>query len=85
MCDMPVRDRTILVSGIGLAGVGIAFVVFCLRLIARLPCCGGQFGWDDWTMVLTMVRLWIWRDVLITDNPRSVSFRCQHCLGFVSN
>lgn len=57
MCDMPVRDRTKLVSVIGLAGVGIAFLVFCLRIIARLPCCGGQIGWDDTTMALTMVRL----------------------------
>lgn len=55
MCDMPVRDRTHIVSICGLAGLGLAFLAFALRIIARLPCCGGQLGWDDWTMGLTMV------------------------------
>lgn len=30
-------------------------VAFILRIVARFRCCGGQFGWDDATMVFTMV------------------------------
>ncbi|KAJ5743631.1 hypothetical protein N7533_008501, partial [Penicillium manginii] len=53
-CDAPIRDRTKVVSYAGVAGGIIALVAFILRMIARLRCCGGTFGWDDWTMALTM-------------------------------
>lgn len=55
-CHAPVRDRTKTVSYAGVAGGIIALIAFILRMIARLRCCGGTFGWDDWTMALTMVR-----------------------------
>ncbi|KAL2846401.1 hypothetical protein BJY01DRAFT_234642 [Aspergillus pseudoustus] len=54
-CGAPVRDRTKVVSIAGLAGCALAVFFFGLRIIARLPCCGGQIGWDDWTMGLTML------------------------------
>ncbi|KAL4911776.1 hypothetical protein BDW62DRAFT_215530 [Aspergillus aurantiobrunneus] len=53
-CGQPVRDRTHLVSITGLAGGAIALLVFVLRIVGRLPCCGGQIGLDDWTMGVTM-------------------------------
>ncbi|KAJ5769095.1 hypothetical protein N7520_003654 [Penicillium odoratum] len=53
-CGAPIRDRTNVVFYTGIVGGVIAFVVFVLRMIARLRCCGGMFGWDDWTMMLTM-------------------------------
>ncbi|KAL2817614.1 hypothetical protein BJX63DRAFT_419555 [Aspergillus granulosus] len=54
-CGAPIRDRTKAVSITGLTGGALALLAFFLRIIARLPCCGGQIGWDDWTMALTMV------------------------------
>jgi hypothetical protein len=54
-CGAPIRDRTKVVSGAGLAGGIIALIAFILRMVARLRCCGGIFGMDDWTMMLTMV------------------------------
>ena len=52
---MPIRDRTRTVSYAGVAGGIIAFLAFILRMVARFRCCGGIFGADDWTMMLTMV------------------------------
>ncbi|CEN59242.1 hypothetical protein ASPCAL01694 [Aspergillus calidoustus] len=54
-CGAPIRDRTKAVSIAGLAGGALALLAFCLRIIARLPCCGGTIGMDDWTMALTML------------------------------
>ncbi|KAL1999071.1 hypothetical protein VTN02DRAFT_5106 [Thermoascus thermophilus] len=56
-CGAPVRNRTKAVSVTGVVGGVVAFIVFCLRMISRLPCFGGQFGMDDWTMILTMTLL----------------------------
>ncbi|KAL2870903.1 uncharacterized protein BJX67DRAFT_389799 [Aspergillus lucknowensis] len=53
-CGAPVRDRTHLVSIIGLAGGALALIAFVMRIIAHLPCCGGKLGMDDLTMALTM-------------------------------
>ncbi|KAJ5169350.1 uncharacterized protein N7500_002133 [Penicillium coprophilum] len=56
-CGDPIRDRTNIVSHTGVAGGVIALVAFILRMTARLRCCGGVFGADDWTMMLTMAFL----------------------------
>lgn len=56
MCQAPVRDKTQIVSGAGVAGGVITFVVFCLRMASRLPRYGGQFATDDWIMLVVMVR-----------------------------
>ncbi|CAG8052529.1 unnamed protein product [Penicillium olsonii] len=57
LCEAPIRDRTKVVSVAGLAGGIIALVAFILRMVARLRCCGGVFGMDDLTMMLTMCLL----------------------------
>ncbi|CAG8198056.1 unnamed protein product [Penicillium salamii] len=57
LCGAPVRDRTKVVSAAGLAGGIIALIAFILRMVARLRCCGGVFGMDDLTMMLTMCLL----------------------------
>jgi hypothetical protein len=44
-----------IVSHAGVAGGIVALVAFILRMLARLNCCGGIFGADDWTMMLTVV------------------------------
>ncbi|GFF34748.1 hypothetical protein IFM61606_04720 [Aspergillus udagawae] len=53
-CGVPIRDRTGAVSITGVVGGVLALVAFVLRMIARLPCCGGQFGIDDLAMIVTM-------------------------------
>ncbi|OQD82301.1 hypothetical protein PENANT_c022G09635 [Penicillium antarcticum] len=53
-CGAPLRDRTALVSYLGVGGGVLALIAFILRMVARLRCCGGTFGMDDWTMMLTM-------------------------------
>ncbi|KAJ5711150.1 hypothetical protein N7488_005306 [Penicillium malachiteum] len=53
-CGAPIRNRTKIVSYAGVAGGTIAFIAFLLRMFARLRCCGGTFGMDDWTMMLTI-------------------------------
>ncbi|KAF7597426.1 hypothetical protein BBP40_003673 [Aspergillus hancockii] len=53
-CGQPVRDRTKAVSISGVVGGILAVVAFILRIMARMKCCGGELGLDDWTMALTM-------------------------------
>ncbi|KAJ6031579.1 hypothetical protein N7540_002311 [Penicillium herquei] len=53
-CGAPIRNRTKIVSYAGVAGGIIAVIAFLLRMFARLRCCGGTFGMDDWTMMLTI-------------------------------
>ncbi|CAG8876608.1 unnamed protein product [Penicillium nalgiovense] len=53
----PIRDHTKIVSHAGVAGGIVALVAFILRMLARLSCCGGIFGADDWTMMLTVALL----------------------------
>ncbi|KAJ5288689.1 hypothetical protein N7478_001719 [Penicillium angulare] len=53
-CGAPIRNRTKVVSYAGVIGGVIALIAFILRMVARLRCCGGTFGMDDWTMMLTM-------------------------------
>ncbi|CAI7631360.1 unnamed protein product [Penicillium glandicola] len=53
-CGAPIRDHTKIVSHAGLGGGIIALIVFIFRMMARLKCCGGILGADDWTMMLTM-------------------------------
>lgn len=60
-CHAPVRDRTAVVSVVGMAGMAVAILAFILRICARFRCCGGHFGWDDGTMVFTMVCSWVFR------------------------
>lgn len=54
-CGAEHRDRTKHVSYIGIGGAIIASVAIALRLLARLPSLGGDFGWDDTVILLTLV------------------------------
>ncbi|KAF9885756.1 hypothetical protein FE257_012338 [Aspergillus nanangensis] len=54
-CHAPIRDRTGAVSIPALVGGILAFIAFILRIIARTPWFGGKFGWDDYTMGLTIM------------------------------
>ncbi|CAI7676271.1 unnamed protein product [Penicillium palitans] len=56
-CGVPIRDHTKIVSYAGVGGGIVALIAFILRMLARLSCCGGIFGADDWTMILTMLFL----------------------------
>ncbi|KAF7125862.1 hypothetical protein CNMCM5793_002155 [Aspergillus hiratsukae] len=53
-CGAPIRDRTRVVSIAGVVGGVLAVLAFALRMMARLPCCGGQFGMDDLAMIVTV-------------------------------
>lgn len=54
-CGAEHRDRTKHVSYIGVGGAIIALIAIVMRLLARLPALGGDFGWDDAVMLLTLV------------------------------
>ena len=38
-----------------MVGGGFALLFVIVRTFARMPCCGGTFGWDDWGILVTMV------------------------------
>jgi hypothetical protein len=50
-----VRDHSKLVSYSGMIGGGLALLAVVLRTFARMPRCGGTWGWDDWGILVTMV------------------------------
>ncbi|KAF1972783.1 hypothetical protein BU23DRAFT_508119 [Bimuria novae-zelandiae CBS 107.79] len=52
---LPVRDHTRLVSYTGVIGGGFALVAVILRVFARMPCFGGTWGWDDWSILVNMI------------------------------
>ncbi|KAF2816751.1 uncharacterized protein BDZ99DRAFT_403879 [Mytilinidion resinicola] len=51
----PIRDRTKDVTITGLTGGALALLAVGLRVIARLPCLGGQWGNDDWAILVAML------------------------------
>ncbi|KAF2267230.1 hypothetical protein CC78DRAFT_614375 [Lojkania enalia] len=53
--DRSQRDRTKMVSWIGMSGGIIALIVVAIRICARLPYFGGIWGWDDWAIIATML------------------------------
>ncbi|KAK7185671.1 hypothetical protein DPSP01_007456 [Paraphaeosphaeria sporulosa] len=52
---LPVRDHSKLVSYSGMIGGGLTLLAVILRSFARMPCCGGTWGWDDWGILATMI------------------------------
>ncbi|KAF2136873.1 uncharacterized protein K452DRAFT_302380 [Aplosporella prunicola CBS 121167] len=54
-CGFEPRDRTKHVSYTGIIGMGIALIAIALRLVARLPMMGGNFGLDDVFLLVTML------------------------------
>ncbi|KAH6662687.1 hypothetical protein B0J14DRAFT_621822 [Halenospora varia] len=57
ICGQPLQDRTKMVSITAIAGVSLAFLAFALCLLARIMT--GQYGMDDWTMIVTMLLTWL--------------------------
>lgn len=53
----PVRNDTALGTYTSLVVGGAAVLFFLLRVIARLPYFGGNWGLDDWVMTAAMVRI----------------------------
>lgn len=51
----PIRNKTQLGTLTTLIVGGMAVVFFLLRVIARLPMFGGNWGADDWVMTVAMV------------------------------
>lgn len=79
-CGAPIRDRTHVVSYTGVAGGIVALIVFILRLMARLRCCGGIFGLDDLTMMFAMVEMKLFQTQLshTLTMPSFLSFHSRH-------
>lgn len=63
MCGAPIRDRTAVVSGAGVAGGVLAVIFFLLRMVTRTPRFGVTFGMDDAVMTFVIVSSWL----LVTD------------------
>jgi hypothetical protein len=57
LLDAPMRDKRQLGTFTCLIVGGVALLCFILRIIARLPAFGGQWGPDDWVMTAAMVIL----------------------------
>lgn len=57
LLQAPVRDVTWVGTHTCLTMGLFALVVYLLRLVARLPQLGGQWGLDDWAITLSMVGL----------------------------
>ncbi|RFU32999.1 hypothetical protein B7463_g3331, partial [Scytalidium lignicola] len=53
-CGVKPRDRTKLVSSVGITFGVLAVIAFCLRITSRFTRSGGSFGMDDYTMILAV-------------------------------
>lgn len=54
-CGVPGRDRSNLISGVGISFGVLAIVAFALRVTAKLTSPAGVFGADDYVMALALV------------------------------
>jgi len=54
-CHAPIRDRTDIITLVGIIGGALALAAYVLRMISKMPYFGGQLGWDDLAMSVTMV------------------------------
>lgn len=74
LMDAPIRNQKQLGTLTTLIVGGAAVAFYILRVIARLPYFGGNWGYDDWIMTLAMVRpRRLTRDVLILTGRRCSS------------
>jgi hypothetical protein len=53
--NAPIRDKTLLGTLTSLIAGGVAVLAYLLRVCARLPLFGGNWGLDDWTITLAIV------------------------------
>jgi hypothetical protein len=56
-CGLKSPSRKTLVRTFPIVGSIISTLAVIFRLIARLPRFGGKFGADDWTIILSNVRI----------------------------
>jgi hypothetical protein len=54
-CGVVPQDRTKLVSVVGVTFGALALITFGLRILSKCLRAGGQFGMDDYTIMVTMV------------------------------
>lgn len=54
-CGVVPRDRTKLVSGVGVAFGILAVIAFSLRITSKMTRAGGTFGLDDYAMMVAIV------------------------------
>jgi hypothetical protein len=50
-----VRDRSSLVSGFGAGGGAVAFIIFILRIYAKIVVPAAKIGYDDYCISVAMV------------------------------
>jgi hypothetical protein len=55
-CGQPLRNKTKAIWIPGIVGCILAIVAVILRMLARLTTAGGQFGMDDYVLLVAMVR-----------------------------
>ena len=55
--DAPVRDKSKLGTLTTLIVGGVAVLSYILRVVARLPFFGGNWGYDDWVMTVAIVSI----------------------------
>lgn len=53
--NAPIRDKTMLGTLTSLIAGGVAVLAYLLRVCARLPLFGGNWGLDDWAITLAIV------------------------------
>ena len=60
-CGVVPRDRTKIISIVGVTFGVLALITVGLRILSKLLRTGGQFGIDDYTIIVTMVALpWLY-------------------------
>jgi hypothetical protein len=75
-CGDEVRKPSAHTLAINWISFAFAFVAISMRLIGRLPRFGGQYSWDDYTMVICLVR-----NCLLTAYIRTYSLLARrHCM-----
>ena len=52
---MPARERSDIVEILAIAGCALSLICVLLRMLARFTSADGQFGTDDWAMIVSMV------------------------------
>lgn len=56
-CGVKVRTPSARAVAINWISFGCAFIAISMRLIGRLPRFGGQYSWDDYAMIICLVRM----------------------------
>ncbi|KAH8199888.1 hypothetical protein TruAng_005944 [Truncatella angustata] len=54
LCGVEVRNDSATPLLVGVIGGAVALLAFIMRMCSGLPASGRVFGWDDWTMAVTV-------------------------------